>query len=250
VSIVRPAFAALGILLGTYLASVGAVAVVTALGERDPRGALGIALLLMGGLLLIAATSSFRREGARGTFLRLPGAIDSILRALVAISTMLLVIVALFVLLISEPGFAPRPELQIAEPIPAPAWASLLRTWLVGGGIVAYGALTLVLVRSLRLAVVVGLSNGLLAAIVGMSHMTTSDPMAPVVVFTGLIVISFSAAHWKRQQTARRTVEQWPHGEASEVLDLPQTVWTADAVTDIVEEELLEEVRHDGTEER
>jgi hypothetical protein len=204
--VVRPALVALGIVLGTYLASVGAVAVVTTLAEPDPRNALGIAPLLTGGLLLIASTGSFRRLGAGGTFMRLPGAVDMIVRVLVTISTTLLVIIALFVLLASEPGFVARPELQAAHSFPAPTSASLAGTWLIGGGLVAYAALNLVLVRSMGLVVVVGLSNGLLAAAVGVSHMTTTDPMAHFVAFTGLIAISVAAVRWKHQQTARR----WP----------------------------------------
>jgi hypothetical protein len=192
--------AALGILLGIYLASVGAVAVVAGLAERDPRGVLGFAPLIGGGLLMIASTSSFRRPGARGTFLVLPRALDLIVRVLVTVSTMWIVFLGLFVLFVSDARLVASPEWQAANPLPAPPWPGLVEQWLSGGGFVAYFALNLVLVRSMGLVVVVGLINGALLAVAGLGHMTRWDPIAPFVVLAGLIGITVSITLWQRQR--------------------------------------------------
>jgi hypothetical protein len=218
--------AALGILLGTYLASVGAVAVVAGLAERDPRGALGLAPLVGGGLLVIASTGSLRRPGSRGTFLVLPRALDLVVRVLVTVSTMLIVFYGLFVLLVSDARLVASPEWQADNPLPLPPWPHLVDLWLVGGGMVAFFALNLVLVRSMGLLVVVGLINGALVAVAGLGLMSTPDPIAPFVVFAGLIGITVSIALWQRRR------------RGSEVLGLPQAKLT-DVATDTAEDEQL-----------
>jgi hypothetical protein len=219
--------AALGILLGTYLASIGTVAVVAGLAERDPRGALGLAPLIGGGLFVIASTGSLRRPGSRGTFLVLPRALDLVVRVLVIVSTTLIGFYGLFLLLVSDARLVASPEWQAENPLPLPPWPHLVDTWLVGGGMVAFFALNLVLVRSMGLLVIVGLINGALVAVAGLgSHMTTRDPIAPFVVFAGLIGMAVSIALWQRRR------------RGSEVLGLPQAKLT-DVATDTAEDEQL-----------
>jgi hypothetical protein len=196
----QPGIATLGILVGTYLASVGAVAVVGAFADRDARGALGLAPLIVGALLLIASTRSHRRPGARGTFLRPPRAVDVVVRVLVVASMTLHVLWALFILLVSDARLVASPEWRAANPLPPPAWPMLLELWLFGGGMIAYLVLNLVLVWSMRLGVVVGLVNGFIVALAGVNHMATPDPIAPFVAFAGLVAMVASAAFWWRQR--------------------------------------------------
>jgi hypothetical protein len=40
--------------------------------------------------------------------------------------------------------------------------------------------------------------------VAGVNHMATTDPIAPFVVFAGLMAMAVSAALWRRQRSARR----------------------------------------------
>jgi hypothetical protein len=192
--------ATLGILVGTYLASVGAVAVTGGIAERDARGALGLVPLFVGGLLLIASTRSHRRPGARGTFLRLPWAVDVVARVLVVVSMTLHVVWALFILLVSDALLVASPEWQADHPLPPPAWPMLLELWLWVGAMLAYLVLNLVLVWSMRLVVVAGLISGFVVAVAGVGHMATPNPIAPFVALAGLVAMVASIARWRRQR--------------------------------------------------
>jgi hypothetical protein len=140
----------------------------------------------------------------------------------------LIVFYGLFVLLVSDARLVASPEWQADNPLPLPAWPHLVDTWLVGGGMVAFFALNLVLVRSMGLFVVVGLINGALVAVAGLGHMTTRDPIAPFVVFAGLIGITISIALWQRQRRGSGAVRR------------PRTRLTSDPTTDLAEDDQLE----------
>jgi hypothetical protein len=152
-----------GIVLGTFLTTAGALAIVIAISDRDVRGLLGVAPSVAGAMILIAATRDHRRTGAfRPPLLGRAG--RALVSAAVTGAAILVTLYITFMVLGSDLLLVMSPEWQATAPPRQSTWLELAGSSLVGGGMLTFATLTGVLAWNMRLLPIVTTVSGAVLA--------------------------------------------------------------------------------------
>jgi hypothetical protein len=221
----RPALATIvdlaGIVLGTFLAAVGAVSLVVAIAERDIRGLIGLAPAIAGAMILIAATRYQRRTGAGRRPL-----LGRVMRIVVAIAVtgaaMLVVQFVAFTVLVSDLLLVMSPEWQAAAPHIEPSWFELAGASAVGGTMLTFAVLSVVLAWNMRLLPLVAVIAGALLTVNSAAFVATAGAWPPALVLLA-VGVALMLAPWLRRPRAFavRAVGLGPPGPFESSTDPP-----------------------------